>query len=223
VVVRPVNVDSRGLPAYPAVGLPDGDYYEGKEFVFGFGARCEFKASIPGPNVNLSCPSIEEIRSRNMKPVLGSESANIGTVWLRGKVTKLGIEAGLGGAYLDLGVGVDMTGGEIGYRITPHSSRTVRLEERSVWVKSGSEKARTETFGLIPERDGTKWGFRIDRPQYRFDVEVIPQAQILLNLDLGIYEYSDTIGPIRFDSLTISKSFEVGKYEETKGAYYFGM
>ncbi|NOZ09981.1 MAG: hypothetical protein GXP09_02870 [Gammaproteobacteria bacterium] len=223
VTVAPVNADRQGRPVYQAVGLDQNFYRKGREFTFSFGAGCSFKASIPGPNVNLSCPSINFDTGKDFTPSLGSTRRNIGNLWVLGRdlqPQKLGIHGWVGGAYLDLGVAADMTNGRIGYRITPDAnSQLSQLQNRYVWADS----ERPRRFTLSPRNINLSLGFKVDQPKYKFRIELIPQARINLNLDLGVYELNRNVGPIRFDSLSIGSQFEVDRHPGTTSYYNYKL
>ncbi|NOZ11935.1 MAG: hypothetical protein GXP09_12970 [Gammaproteobacteria bacterium] len=219
--VAPVNVNSKGRPAYPAVGLPGNKYFGGKEFVLEVRAGCQFYASIPGPNIKLNCPSINQSASRSLNPVIGSDKTNLGRVWiLPAEATNLQINAGIGSAKLDLGVSADMTEGKIGLKIAPlQNSKLFNTSTRRFWFSS----TNPTRFGVGPAGNSRRFGFLLDQPLYSFRIVFTPEARIRLNVDLGIYEFNRTVGPYSLDSLSIGKRFSFGPHSGTRMSYRYEM
>lgn len=113
-----------------------------------------------------------------------------------------------------------MTNGRIGYRITPDTnSRLTQLQNRYVWADS----ERPRRFTLSPRDINLRLGFKVDQPKYKFRIELIPQARINLNLDLGVYELNRNVGPIRFDSLSIGSQFEIDRHPGTTSYYNYKL
>ncbi len=219
--VAPVNVNSAGEPAYPLVGLDRGKYFKGKEFVLEVSAGCRFYASIPGPNVNLNCPSIDERQSRDIDPVIGAARTKLGDLWLRGEATGLGISAWVGKAVIDLGVGADVTDGRIGLHVAALPDSELQGLGSPDLVLASTSPVR---FSVGPRAGAAPFGFVVDRPRYHFRVTIYPEIQARVSVDLGVYEFKETIGPYRIDSLSVAAGFQMPHHAGTVSShrYEFG-
>ncbi|NOZ10528.1 MAG: hypothetical protein GXP09_05785 [Gammaproteobacteria bacterium] len=214
------GVDNGGQTLYRKVGLAPRYDFGGKEFVFMFTARCSFKASIPGPDPpTIRCPSIDYDAGKNFQPSLGKRRANLGNIWLNGDVTGLQLSAAIASASLDLGIAVDIKNGQFGYRVLPYGRARVKLNNSKVWRKVTDPLK----FNVLRTRGSGRWGIKIDRPRYKFNLALTPQIRINLNIDVGIYEYDHDVGPYRFDSLTISRQLRLKAHPGTVKKHVFAM
>ena len=210
--VAPINVDTTGAPAYQAVGLPANKTFDGKEFVLEFKASCGLYISIPGPNIDKKCPTLNLSYSRDVNPVLGTESSSIGDWWLDGNVTGLALNLAAASVSLDVGIGADVTNGVIGMRASalPNSgfsgwsAGTLALTNRNPLVFTA-----TRTPG------NTAAGFRLDQPTYGFDIRVMPKLRAKLHVDVAVYDKTWILGPWALGFLSISKSFQLGRHDGT--------
>jgi hypothetical protein len=210
--VAPINVDTTGAPAYQAVGLPGNKTFDGKEFVLEFKASCGLYISIPGPNIDKKCPTLNLSYSRDVNPVLGTESSSIGDWWLDGNVTGLALNLAAASVSLDVGIGADVTNGVIGMRASalPNSgfsgwsAGTLALTNRNPLVFTA-----TRTPG------NTAAGFRLDQPTYGFDIRVMPKLRAKLHVDVAVYDKTWILGPWALGFLSISKSFQLGRHDGT--------
>ncbi len=195
----------------------------GNEFTLKAWANAEFYASIPGSNVEEGF-SKEVGGGKTFKPILGNRSEkNIGTLWLRGSDLMLGYTAWYGSVFLDIGATAKMKNGEIGYSIKPDNNSSFRRQprdERHVWRANTGNY----TFNLQPDNIDEGVGFKIYKPEYKFNISIMPSAQINLNLDLGVYEKNVIVGPFDFDSLSVDiGGWTLEIYEGTTASYDYSM
>jgi hypothetical protein len=208
VSVAPIDVDSTGSPAYQAVGLPANKTFEGKEFVLEFKAGCSFYASVPGPNVDKKCPSIDKGYSRDVNPVIGAESSAIHDWWLDGTVTGLSLNFAVVKASIDLGVGADITNGKIRMRATGTNGATVSMGALSFNSRSAIGFDVTSGGQSNP-------GLRLDDPRYGFDLRLRPKIRGKIDIDVAVYERQFIVGPYPLDFLAIARSFELSHHSGT--------
>ena len=197
--VAPVNVNSNGHPAYSAVGLPQSKYFDGKEFVLKFHASCQFKASIPGPNITANCPTIDKDYGRQINPVIGSARARLGELWIDGKPLGLGIDVWAGEANLDFGIQANITNGRIHMLAKGFNNTKIRGAQNSALQFNSTSPI---TFDV--KNNSSSAAFAISDPSYGFDLELLPVARMKLNLDLGYYELKKTLGPYGIDALSLN-------------------
>jgi hypothetical protein len=216
VSVAPVDVDAQGNPAYPAVGLPANKTFEGKEFVLEFKAGCSFYASIPGPNIDKKCPSIDKGYSRDVDPVIGSESSAIHDWWLDGTVTGLSLNLAVVKASVDLGVGADVTNGKIRMRATGTNGGTVSMGALAFNSRSAIGFDVTSGGQASPR-------LRLDDPRYGFDLRLRPKIRGKIDLDVAVYERQFIIGPYPLDFLAIAHSFELGHHDGTTASHDYAV
>jgi hypothetical protein len=210
--VDPVNVDENGSPAYSAVGLPASKTFDGKEFVLEFKASCGLYVSIPGPDIDKKCPTIDKGWSRDIDPVIGTDSSQISEWWLDGKVTGLGIDATVAAVTLDLGLGADATNGRIGMRVSPLTGSSV----------SGIDNGRVSFSSVDPlvfqvSRTGSaaNAGMRLHDPRYGFDIRLTPKLRAKVKVDVAIYENQWILGPYPLDFLSVAHSFSLTHHTGT--------
>ncbi|HWB78895.1 MAG TPA: hypothetical protein VG755_28230 [Nannocystaceae bacterium] len=209
--VEPVNVDEQGSPAYGAVGLPQNKYFDGKEFVLQFTAGCELYVSIPGPNIDKRCPSIDKSWSRDINPVIGSESSAIADWWLDGSITGLQLNLAAVKATLDVGLGADVTNGKIGVTMTGIDGAA--LGNGGGAVMMDSRAARVFTMTRAAEATGAK--LRLEDPRYAFDLRLRPKLRGKIDLDVSIYEHQWILGPFPLDFLAVAKTFNLTRHDGT--------
>lgn len=210
--VAPIDVDIHGAPAYPAVQLPANKTFDGKEFVLEFKASCGLYISIPGPNIDKHCPTLDLSYSRDVNPVIGGESSNIGDWWLDGAVTGLAINLAAAKVSLDVGLGADVTNGVIGMRASAlpgsgfagWSAGNLAFTSRSPF-----------TFTVTRTAGTTGAGFRLDQPSYGFDLRVMPKLRAKIEVDVSVYEKTWILGPYALGFLSISRSFQLGHHAGT--------
>lgn len=218
--VAPVNVESNGSPAYPAVNLPLSKYFDGKEFVLKFHAGCKFKASIPGEDINLSCPTVDFDRSRDIDPVIGTERAKLATLWLDGSVTGLSIQAWAGKASLDFGIESNLTNGRISLNANGFNNTLIDNVSTHSFV---FQDTNTQEF-KIANSHNTNAAFNLDTPRYGFDLELLPVARATFSLDLGIKTLNKTLGPYSLDALSLTVGgFSMGHHEGTVRSHIYGL
>lgn len=210
VSVEPVNVDANGAPAYQAVGLPGNQTFGGKEFVLEFKAGCRLYVSMPGPNIDRSCPSIDLDYSRDINPVLGTERSQIGDWWLDGSVTGLKVSVAVASASLDVGVGAEVTNGRVGVRALGVNGGTVGGGGNLAFT---TRSPRRLTVSRAPGVAGA--ALRLDRPTYGFDIRVTPKLRGKIELDIAIYEKTWYLGPWALDVLSISQNFQLTHHAGT--------
>jgi len=210
--VAPVDVDSNGLPAYPAVGLPASKTFGGRELVLELKASCKLYVSIPGPNISKSCPSIDVDYSRDVDPVIGGGVSSIGDWWLDGATTGLGADFGVVSASIDIGLGLDVRNGLIGMRSTALPNSQI-----AGGGAGNLQFASTNPIVFTVSRDETtaNGGFRLDNPTYKFDVRATPKLRAKVGVDVAIYENEWIIGPYALDFLAIEANFQLGHHSGT--------
>jgi len=218
--VAPVNVDATGAPAYQAVGLPGNKTFDGKEFVLEFKASCGLYISIPGPNIDKKCPSLNLSYSRDVNPVLGGESSNIGDSWLDGAMTGLAINLAVASVSLDVGLGADVTNGVIGVR-----SSALTGSSFAGWGAGNLAFTNRNPVGFTVHRTpGTATaGFRLDQPSYGFDLRVMPKLRGKIKVDVSVYEKTWTLGPYALGFLSISRNFQLGHHAGTVGLHDYPL
>ena len=220
ITVSPVNVQANGEPAYPAVDLPRSKYFDGKEFVLKFHAGCRFKASIPGDDINLGCPTVDFDRSRDIDPVIGSDRAQLATLWLDGSVTGLGIQAWAGTASLDFGISANLANGRISLNANGLNNTLVddRGTHSLVFRDKGPQRFK------VANGQGSSAAFSLDTPGYGFDLELRPVARARFDLDLGIRKLSRTLGPYSLDALALTVAgFGMGHHDGTVGSHVYSF
>jgi hypothetical protein len=211
VSVAPVNVDSSGGPAYQAVGLPANKTFEGKEFVLEFKAGCSLYASLPGPNIDKKCPSVDKGYSRDVDPVIGSESSAIHDWWLDGTVTGLALNLAVVKATLDVGVGADVTNGRIRMRATGTNGASVSGLNAGALAFSSRDAIG---FDVVSSGQANP-GLRLDEPRYGFDLRLRPKFRGKIDLDVAVYENQWIIGPYALDFLAIAQNFQLDHHDGT--------
>ncbi|HRH81572.1 MAG TPA: hypothetical protein PLW81_11055 [Thiobacillaceae bacterium] len=207
--------------AWQGVGLDKSRYFDGREFVLQFGAGCGLKASIPGPNVDLKCPTPQVNASQDIVPVIGTESTSLPffTV-VPGEVSRLGVSFGISNAWLDLGLASKLNNGRIKLRVSPfQGSQIQNLAGPDLLFDSRAPLS----FILTPLSGGTQAGFTLDNPRYRMNAEFSPGVQGRVNLDLGIYEFNKTVGPFILDILSVEQELELGHHEDTVAQHRFQL
>jgi len=215
--VAPINVNSTGQPAYSAVGLPQSKYYDGKEFVLHFSAGCNFKASIPGPDINISCPTIEQDYSRQINPVIGNARTELGALWINGEALGLGVNVWAGKASIDFGIQANITNGQIGMIAEGFNGTKIRGSQTSIFKFNSTTPI---SFDVKNTNGGA--AFQLTKPSYGFDLELLPVTRIKLNLDLGVYELNKTLGPYSIDALSLTlASFSLPHHEGTVKSHIY--
>lgn len=219
--VAPVNVQTDGSPAYPAVDLPENMYFDGKEFVLEFKAGCKFTASIPGDDINVSCPAdVDFNKSRDIDPVIGTERAELATLWLDGAITGLSIQAWAGKASLDFGIASNLTNGRI--RLNSNGFNNTLIENGSRHGFLFQDK-NAQSFRVANEHNNSA-AFSLDQPSYGFDLELLPVARARFKLDLGIKTLDRTLGPYSLDALSLTVGgFTMGRHEGTVSSHNYGL
>lgn len=218
--VTPIDVDTSGSPAYQAVGLPANKTFNGKEFVLEFKASCALYVSIPGPNIDKKCPTLDLSYSRDVNPVLGGESSSIGDWWLDGSYTGLAINLTAAKVSLDVGLGADVTNGVIGMRTSAlPGSAFAGWGAGNVALTSRSPLAFAVT--RTPGTAGA--GFRVDQPTYGFDLRVMPKLRAKVKVDVAVYEKTWTLGPYALGFLSISKSFQLSRHDGTVAQHDYAL
>lgn len=223
---RAVDVDRRGRPSYGPAGLPSSQTFSGREFVLGISAGCQFYASIPGPDLSFSCPSISKDASANFRPPMGREQAQFDDFWIKGKTLGLGYGiTSSNGVWLDIGIVATMRKGKLGFKITPkNNSAFGNLRPGLLWRDSTKPlRFVVRHKNLERSRISDKIGFSISQPRYAFKAQFTPQARLNLNLDIGIYALNETIGPFALDFLSIENDFVFDRHNGTVNSYDFPM
>jgi hypothetical protein len=218
--VAPVDVDETGSPAYQAVGLPQNKTFGGNEFVLEFKASCSLYVSIPGPNFDKKCPTIDKGFSRDVDPVIGNEVSNIHDWWLDGSITGLKLNFAVASASLDIGVGADVTNGAVGVRATTLPSSTFTgLDAGNLSLTS----RQPISFGVTRSAGAADAGFRLDQPKYGFDIRLTPKLRGKIEVDVAIYENSWILGPYSLDFLSVSQRFMLSHHAGTVDKHDFAL
>ncbi len=218
--VAPVDVDENGRPAYPAVNLPENEYFQGREFVLELKAGCNLYVSIPGPNFDKTCPSVDKSLSRDIDPVLGTDSSKIADWWLDGSDTGLKLGYAIASVKLDVGLGADVTNGKIAVAATPlQSSAFSGIGAGHLSFTDKSPRVFTVTRSqAVPTA-----GFRLSDPRYGFDIRLTPKLRGEIEVDVSIYSNRWTLGPYALDFLSIAKSFQLGRHAGTVASHDFEL
>lgn len=208
--------------AWSAVGLDQGKYFQGREFVLEFDAGCSLKVAIPGPNPPpLKCPTTSVQESQDILPAIGQNTERLGPVWIvDGQVWGLGVNAGIGGAYLDLGLAANLTDGRFSLQISPFTGNRIEGPSGSDLIfTSGSPLS----FSLLPQSGGTPAGFVLEKPRYQVTAEISPAVRGRVNIDLGLYEFNKTVGPFILDMVSLDQTFELSHHEGTVARHRFPL
>jgi hypothetical protein len=194
VQAKAVNGDSA---FYRATGLPSDKVFDGKEFVFEIGATCKFTASIPGPNINISCPSSLKgfDFGRDFTPQLGSTPLTLFNYTIPGRPLGLALEMYIGYAALNPGVSLTAHSGSLtadvkGYQATP-SKNSVTFSTTAASFTVAEKNARGN------------WGIQLSDPEYGVNAALVPSLQIQVGIDLGVYAWNKKFGPYNIDALGI--------------------
>lgn len=210
-----------GPDLYRKVGLQSQYDFGGNEFVFLFKASAELEISIPGPDPpTVSVGGGKEYLEDFEPPGRGRSApgpVNLADIWLEGEVTGLGLNAGIGGAFLDIGVSFDITNGRVGYHVSPvGNARLSGSNDRTV----ESDYNQKVSFDVIRQSPG-RWGIQLDQPRYGFALVFTPEIRIRLALDLGIFETEGEVGPFKFDTLSLEKDFTLEHHPGTVVSHQF--
>lgn len=219
VSVAPVDVDTQGNPAYPAVGLPANKTFEGKEFVLEFKAGCSFYASLPGPNLDKKCPQIDKGYSRDVNPVIGTESSAIHDWWLDGTVTGLALNLAVVKATIDVGVGADVTNG----RMRMHATGTNGASVSGLTAGALAFSSRDAIGFDVTNGGQANAGLRLGSPGYGFDLRLRPKLRAKVDLDVAVYEHQWIIGPYALDFLAIAQNFQLGHHDGTVASHDYAV
>lgn len=219
--VAPVDVDQQGRPAYPAVGLAQGKYFDGDEFVLELHAHAGLHMEIPGPNVNLGTDEIAFDKSKSIDPVLGNESSHIGDVVLiPATLSGLQFNVAAGGAGVDIGLSADLTQGEIGMDVGESANTQILAGgERSYRFQDGL----TQTFLMKPVDSRQNFGFHVSNPIYAASIAIAPFVQPFAYVDIGIYDNHWRMDPLTIDALTIALGFSLDAHAGTTDRYAFSV
>lgn len=217
-----VAVRASGINAnndfYNTVGLPDDKVFNGKEFVFQIGATCELYASIPGPNIRLSCPPEMGIDlGSNYTPPLGSNSNS--TLYERsvsGRLFGLSLESPVG--YAALNPGINVTGSN-GFLTLDVKGLSADADKQSLRISGNSGSiALTAKPSDFPPPPGTKYpkfGYSLSNSRYELDVSVVPTLATELGVGLGPFSWSTVFGPFQISPLKYD--FEQFNFEQHDG------
>lgn len=207
--------------AWAAVGLDQGKYFQGREFVLEFDAGCGLKAVIPGPDIKLKCPTPSVHESQDILPAIGQDNRQLGPVWVvDGQVWGLGVNAGIGGAYLDLGVAANLSNGRFTMQISPFPGSQIEgLSGPNLVFSSGNP----QRFTLLTQTGNTPSGFVLENPRYQVTAAISPAARGRVNIDLGIYEFNKTVGPFILDMVSLEQEFELGRHDGTVVKHRFPL
>lgn len=218
--VAPVNVESNGSPAYPAVNLPQSKYFDGKEFVLKFHAGCKFTASIPGDDIILNCPPVGFDESRDIDPVIGNERTELATLWLNGSVTGLSIQAWAGEASLDFGIASNLTNGRISFNANGFNNTLIDNQSAHSFLFQDRNTQQSK----IANNHNNNAAFSLNTPSYGFDLEILPVARARFKLDLGVKTLNKTLGPYSLDALSLTVGgFTMGHHEGTVSSHIYGL
>lgn len=210
--VAPVDAPANGDPVYSAVRLPQEKYFKGKEFVFDFGASATLMASIPGPNVSYKFVMVPGYtKQTDLLPPLAGQRATMAEEWFPGEATGLSLSVLVGKAAIDLGVAADVTNGKYTLQLAPLDGTSLSgLPPGEV----GFSSSQPVQFKVARAGSGP-YGFMVSQARYHGNLVIVPQARARVGIDLGIYEWKDTIGPLRLDSLAFGMDFELPPHEGT--------
>lgn len=216
--VAPVNVAADGTPAYPAVGLPTSKYFQGKEFVLEASGGCGFYASIPGPNIDVNCPSKSFDYSRSFNPVIGAAQSNFGTIYVSGGPS---LSVGFGSVYVDLGLAAVANQGRIGMRVAAATGTTLDVGNPAQMTFTSSAAQR---ITLSPATDTQSTvGFVLDTPTWPIHMDFTPKVRVRVNVDLGFYEYDNTIGPYTIDALAFGGTTMLVRHPGTVSSHTYTL
>ncbi len=217
--VAPVDVDSKGRPAYQAVGLPQNKYFKGKEFVLELYATCHFKASIPGKDINKDCPVVDQSRSQDINPIIGNEKRNLATLWINGSATGLGVNVWAGSVTVDLGIEANLTNGRIGFNAFGFNDNLINNKQTQALLF----RDRNIKKFKVKNKKNKNALFQINSPSYGFDFELLPVVRAKLKLDLGIKSFNKTLGPYSIDALSLSVGLNLNHHQGTVKSHLYTL
>ena len=217
--VAPVDVDSKGRPAYQAVGLSQNKYFKGKEFVLELYATCHFKASIPGKDINKDCPVFDQSRSQDINPIIGTEKRNLATLWINGGATGLGVNVWAGSVTIDLGVEANLTNGRIGLNAFGFNDNLINNKQNH---KLLFRDRKIKKFKVKNKKNNNAL-FQLNSPSYGFDFELLPVVRAKLKLDLGIKSFNKTLGPYSIDALSLSVGLNLNHHQGTVKSHLYTL
>lgn len=217
--VAPVDVDSKGRPAYQAVGLPQNKYFKGKEFVLELYATCHFKASIPGKDINKDCPVVDENRSQDINPIIGNEKRNLATLWINGSATGLGVNVWAGSVTVDLGIEANLTNGRIGFNAFGFNDNLINNKQTQPLL---FRDRNIKKFKVRNKKNNNAL-FQLNSPSYGFDFELLPVVRAKLKLDLGIKSFNKTLGPYSIDALSLSVGLNLNHHQGTVKSHLYTL
>jgi hypothetical protein len=181
-LATPVDGDSA---FYAETGLPPE-----KIFLEEFGATCKFLASIPGPNIHLSCPdSLKQDFGQHYAPQLGPTERDLFNKTFDGRAMGLSIDFGVLYAAFNPGFTVQGKDGRLSFDVKGYSARpstpVVNLENRKV------------EFTLTEDNASGPWGFEINNPRYGVNVLIAPSLELELGVG-GTIQLEHQIRPVHY-------------------------
>ena len=197
-----VTVQAKALDGseqfYREVGVPRGQEFDGKEFVFEIGATCEFYASVPGPNIKMSCP--DSIRGfdfgKHFSSQLGSRPVTLFNYTIAGRPLGLALDGGFGYGAMNPGVSLRATNGRLDFDVTGIQAKPFK--------KTISINDRPKEFVIQEQNAHGNWGVRLSNPRYSVEALLTPTMQVEIGIDLGVYSWTDKFGPYNIDALELS-------------------
>lgn len=215
VKARPATITESNKTFYEQAGVPSDEVLNGNEFVFGFGAGCSLKISIPGPDPRtVRCPgdlAWVVKREKNFRPQLGSGSSTLLNVPINGREAGLSIEGFFGWAAINPGIAVNGRNGKIHADITatngrrnPHPNAEIRPSSLQL---DGTEKSyRVEEN--VTNGEVEPWGSKISLNEYKVNIDLAPSFTLSMGIDVGVYDWDGTTDPYVIDALAI----DFGRY-----------
>lgn len=202
---------------YRDIGVDKNQIFDGKEFVFELGASCRLTVSIPGPNINKSCPS--SLRGfnfgRNFTPSLGTTRSTLFSYMASGRALGLSLETGVGFAAINPGAELQAVNG--GLKIKTEGHRAYVSRPLLSFTRSSQVKTVTLTENVTTGHTSS-WGMILKAPEYKAEARLVPR----IGIDLGIYDWNHVFAPYNIDDLSVSLGeYKLKTHANTPNRYAF--
>lgn len=173
VSAAPVDVSNDGMPAFPAVGLDESKYFDGHEFVLEAEVSCSIAAWIWEARQEWSCPEVGHSESRDIPPVIGDETSDIGELWIPPETTGLSFSWWQFDVGVDVGVAADVANGRYLVDVSPMLRSSVDSGDELVFATRDPI-----LFAVEGDERLRAGGFVLGNPRSEFDVRIIPAARL---------------------------------------------